>query len=69
MFGVARILLALILITALIGDFDYVLGFATFVTSNFFNYTCPSIPAAQGRGVTSTLRTPQHQNRIPDKSE
>lgn len=37
-FGVARILLALILITALIGDYDYVLGFATFVTSNFFSY-------------------------------
>ncbi|TFD76168.1 hypothetical protein E3T54_11420 [Cryobacterium sp. Sr8] len=36
--GVARILLALILITALVGDFDYVLGFATFVTSNFFSY-------------------------------
>ena len=36
--GVARILLALILITALIGDYDYVLGFATFVTSNFFSY-------------------------------
>ena len=37
-FGVALILLALILITALIGDYDYVLGFATFVTSNFFSY-------------------------------
>lgn len=37
-FGVSRILLALVLITALIGDYDYVLGFATFVTSNFFSY-------------------------------
>lgn len=37
-FGVARLILALVLLTALVGDFDYVLGFATFVTSNFFSY-------------------------------
>lgn len=37
-FGVARLLLAGVIIVALIGYFDYVLGFATFVTGNFFSY-------------------------------
>jgi hypothetical protein len=37
-FGVARVLLAGALVTALVGDFDYVLGFATFFSGNFFSY-------------------------------
>jgi len=37
-FGVARLILAGVAIVALIGYYDYVLGFATFAISNFFSY-------------------------------
>ena len=37
-FGVGRILLSGLLVTALVGYFDYVLGFTTFFSGNFFSY-------------------------------
>ena len=37
-FGVGRIVLAAAGIVGLVGNFGYTLGFATFVTSNFFSY-------------------------------
>lgn len=37
-FGVGRILLSGLLVTSLVGYFDYVLGFTTFFSGNFFSY-------------------------------
>jgi len=37
-FGLLRLVLSVGGITALVGDFDYTLGFPTFVISNFFSY-------------------------------
>ncbi|WP_157509429.1 Pr6Pr family membrane protein [Glaciibacter superstes] len=37
-FGIGRLLLAAVQVAALVGNFDYVLGFATFATGNFFSY-------------------------------
>lgn len=37
-FGIGRLLLALLGVVALLGYFDYVLGFATFQIANYFSY-------------------------------
>jgi hypothetical protein len=37
-FGVARVVVAVVGIVALVGDFQYILGFSTFSTANYFTY-------------------------------
>lgn len=37
-FGVARVVVAIVGIVALVGDFQYILGFSSFSTANYFTY-------------------------------
>jgi hypothetical protein len=37
-FGVARVVVAVVGIVALVGDFQYILGFSSFSTANYFTY-------------------------------
>lgn len=37
-FGVARVIVAIVGIVALVGDFQYILGFSSFSTANYFAY-------------------------------
>lgn len=62
-FGIGRLLLAAVQVFALVGNFDYVLGFATFATDNFFSYfTIQSAMAAVVMfviGAVFAFRTPE----------
>ena len=65
-FGIGRLLLAGVGVVALLGYFDYVLGFATFQIFNYFSYfTVQSAMAAVGTFVAAAIVAFRHTTDPP----
>jgi len=62
-FAILRLVALLVSVVALVGDFDYVLGFSSFATGNWFSYfTTQSaflLDATLAVGVVTALRSPR----------